>query len=157
MTTPKSPPEETHPDAPPSEAELREALADPTRSSEDAELARALALAHAPRPLDEDEHGAILKKALAQRSASPPHNVIVVMFGFAGVIAAAAVLVLLVGSRSDRIAPKDPSPLAQSRSTQPLFREPFAREGGESARIDRIALARSGDLRDNEFRRWGVR
>ena len=47
--------------------------------------------------------------------------------------------------------------VAVSRSTQELFPERFAPTGGESARIDRIAMARAADLRDNEFAKWGVR
>ena len=46
--------------------------------------------------------------------------------------------------------------LAIHRSTQPLFREPFAAVGGETSRVDRIAMARGADLRDNEFAKWGV-
>ena len=46
---------------------------------------------------------------------------------------------------------------AVSRSTQALFPERFAATGGETARIDRIAMARATDLRDNEFAKWGVR
>jgi hypothetical protein len=44
-----------------------------------------------------------------------------------------------------------------SRSTQALFPDRFAPVGGETARIDRIAVARAADLRDNEFAKWGVR
>jgi hypothetical protein len=44
-----------------------------------------------------------------------------------------------------------------ARSTQALFDAPFARTGGESARIDRIAMARAQDYRDNQFAAWGVR
>jgi len=44
-----------------------------------------------------------------------------------------------------------------SRSTQALFTDPFAPTGGESARIDRIAMARGADLRDNQFAKWGAR
>ena len=53
-------------------------------------------------------------------------------------------------------APPPSDALARVRSTQPLFTEHFEAHGGESARIDRIAIARAADLRDNEFARWGV-
>jgi hypothetical protein len=43
----------------------------------------------------------------------------------------------------------------QSRSTAPLFR--VGSEGATSSRIDRIASARSRDLRDNRYAQWGVR
>ena len=41
--------------------------------------------------------------------------------------------------------------------TQPLFDEPFEKTGSKSAQIDRIAMARAGDYRKNQFSRWGVR
>lgn len=44
-----------------------------------------------------------------------------------------------------------------TRSTAELFDAPFARQGGESARIDRIATARASDLRQNRYAMWGVR
>ncbi|MCU0681045.1 MAG: hypothetical protein MUF34_02070 [Polyangiaceae bacterium] len=89
-----------------------------------------------------------------------------------GALAAAAAAVLVLSTAGKRSAPslasQSPAPgaavavavvapeLAPSRSTQELFDEPFARSGGSSARIDRIAQARSRDLRQNRFRRWGV-
>lgn len=87
-----------------------------------------------------------------------------------GALAAAAAAVLVLSTSGKRSAPslasQSPAPgaavavaapaLAPSRSTQELFDEPFARSGGSSARIDRIAQARSRDLRQNRFRRWGV-
>ena len=70
--------------------------------------------------------------------------------------------VLLVGQLALNSADHAPPPGAQAtmvptRSTQSLFEEPFAPRGGASARIDRIAMARSSDLRENRFARWGVR
>lgn len=46
-----------------------------------------------------------------------------------------------------------------SRSTDDLFdrNTQFPKTGGESARIDRIAMARASDLRQNRFAAWGVR
>ena len=45
-----------------------------------------------------------------------------------------------------------------TRSTDDLFgAAPFPRTGGESQRIDRIAMARASDLRQNRFAAWGVR
>ncbi len=46
-----------------------------------------------------------------------------------------------------------------SRSTDDLFdpNAQFPKSGGESARIDRIAMARTSDLRQNRFAAWGVR
>ena len=42
------------------------------------------------------------------------------------------------------------------RSTQALFDQPFER-GQATARADRIAVARTADLRQNRFARWGVK
>ncbi len=49
--------------------------------------------------------------------------------------------------------------LIRSRSTDDLFdpAEKFPVSGEESARIDRIALARASDLRQNRYAAWGVR
>ena len=139
--------------------ELREALADPTRPHADADFARSLALAYAPRDLAPDEHRALLERALA--SASRPQargRLIRVAFGAgAAALALAAAIVLVVRSESMAPPTAEVLPLSVARSTQPLFREPFPVEGGESARIDRIALARASDFRDNQFARWGVR
>jgi hypothetical protein len=175
MTTPRRPPHAAEAsdgssptDAEPSEqearaaAELRDALSNPSLANEDAELLRALALAETPRPLGADEHRAILERALSRAQAAPTREVrrrtrtgrvIQVAFGaVTATLAIAASVVFLVEPKGE------PAPaLARVRSTQPLFVEPFARVGGESSRVDRIALARASDFRDNEFSRWGVR
>jgi hypothetical protein len=156
------------PDAPPSaeeiaEAErLRDALADPARVHEGATLARAVALAHEPRAIDPGEHQAIVERAIAAATKgkrATGGRVIRVVFGVAAALSAAAALLLVIGRSAERSArPEMPATaLAPVRSTQPLFHEPFARIGGASDRIDRIAMARAGDLRDNRFALWGVR
>lgn len=152
------------PDAPPSEEELaasarlREALDDPSKASPDAELARALALAHAPRDIDEAEHAAIVARGVAEgirRAKSKQRGVVVrATFGVSAVVAIAASVLLALNLRAPAPAQVE---LAVTRSTQPLFAERFPQVGGESARIDRIAMARSADLRENRFARWGVR
>jgi hypothetical protein len=174
MTTPRRPPDEADArddssalDVEPSEdearaaAELREALADPALVNEDADLLRSLALAETPRPLGVDEHRALLERAIAGARERPRQGgrVIRVAFGAAvATLAIAASFAVLVHPMSEAPAPTFAlATLAHVRSTQPLFTEPFARRGGESSRIDRIALARASDLRDNEFSRWGVR
>ncbi len=154
------------PEAPASElethaaAELREALADPSRSNADADFARSLALAHAPRELAPEEHRAILARALARphRSTTLRLRVVRIAFGAgAAAMALAAGLVLVVRGSESGAPPLSVDAFACVRSTQPLFREPFPTAGGESERIDRIAMARASDFRDNEFVRWGVR
>jgi hypothetical protein len=49
--------------------------------------------------------------------------------------------------------------LIPTRSTQALFdpETKFPVQGGESARVDKIASARAADLRANRFAQWGVR
>src|SRR5438445_4008073 len=162
---------EIDPDAPASaeeiaEAEaLRDALADPRIDHEGAALARAAALAHTPRAIDPAEHRAIVERAIAAASAKKTRTggrVIRVAFGAAAALSLAAAIALVVGSMHPRddaatTAATTVTPLAPSRSTQPLFHEPFARSGGASARIDRIARARQADLRDNRFAMRGVR
>lgn len=152
------------PDAPISEAEqreaesLREALDHPEREHEGAELARAVALAHAPRPLDEAAHEAIVARALARFDVARRQRrgvIVRVSFGVASVLAVAAAALFLVGRAPDTQAPAGQA-LLRVRSTQPLFHEPFG-DSNASARVDRIALARASDLRENQFMRWGVK
>jgi hypothetical protein len=152
-------------DAPASEEEraaaedLRAALEDPRRTSDGADLARALSSAWSPRDLPAEEHAALVARALARRRA-PARSGRVVRISFAlgtAVALAAAVLLVLRSDRRPLGAPAAAVGLAVSRSTQPLFPDRFAPTGGETARIDRIAMARAADLRDNEFAKWGVR
>jgi hypothetical protein len=170
-----------HPDSPPTEEEraqaeqLRHALENPSRPHQDAELARALSAAWSPHDLTTAEHHALVEQALARRDAEgrrgdgalgfPRGKVFRVTFGASAALAVAAAVLLVVWSgkrppSSGAIGPSTSvraSALAVSRSTQALFSERFAPTGGETARIDRIALARGADLRDNEFAKWGVR
>lgn len=155
------------PDAPPSHEELaaaeelRLALEDPSRSSADAELARALAVAHSPRELDPGAHATIVSKALATERRRRPEagSVIKVWFGAAVAVAAVAAMTLLwlrgqpvEGPAATNVA----VPLVQVRSTAPLFHEPFD-VTSTSARVDRIALARADDYRENMYAQWGVK
>jgi hypothetical protein len=168
MTTP--PPLEIDPDDPPSEeelrvaTELRDALSDPSRDHVDADFARAIVRAHSPASLDPAEHAKILARALAPkgrvsleaRARSARLSKITVG---AGALALAAVVLLFARMNPDETSASSdarPTPV-YARSTQALFREPFAAEGGESARIDRIAMARQADLRENLFKRWDGR
>jgi hypothetical protein len=171
---PKSPPiAETDPDAPPSEeelrqaAELREALADPSRENDSAALARAVVLAHSPRPLDDVLHRALVAQALAPRPGTVTNlsavrarrartGVLVAAVSSMAVAAAALVFQQPSAAPVAQVEPATTPPL-RARPTQALFREPFAAHGGESARIDRIASARASDLRENMFARWDVR
>ncbi len=152
------------PDAPISEEELREAsslrdaLEDPDRPHEGAEVARALAQAHAPRPLEPGEHDRIVAQALTQFDGARRRRrgvVIRVSFGVASVLAVAAAALFFIGRSPQGTTPAGQA-LLHVRSTQPLFHEPFER-GNTSARVDTIALARASDLRENQFVRWGVK
>ncbi len=162
-------------DAPPSDEELEaaRALAEALEGRGDAAFAGALRAAYDPAALDPARHEALLERALAPRG-----NVVRLddrrraaarralgLGGATGVMAAAAALALALWppGKRESAPPSAAAPalalapaLAPSRSTQELFDEPFARSGGGSARIDRIAQARSRDLRQNRFRRWGV-
>lgn len=129
-------------------ARLREGL-------EDDPVVAALRSAWRPEPLSTAAHGAIVERALASvpSPAARGGRVIQIAFGAAiGTLAIAASIVVWMnppGSGSE-------IPLARARSTAPLFGEPF-KGGDASARIDRIAMARAGDFRDNRFAKWGVR
>ena len=167
MSDPRDRPEDPlqpSPDAPATEeelaqsAKLREALDDPGRPNDDAELARAMSSAWSPRDLSAEAHRTLVDKALLHHDGRRRRNrVIRASFGASAVLALAAAVLLYV--RSDRQPPETVhgTAMAISRSTQALFQDPFAPSGGESARIDRIAMARAADLRDNQFAKWGVR
>ncbi len=159
-------PGDLDPDAPPTDEELREASAlaaaleaGSAAPHDDAMFLRSLVHAHAPErsPLDAERNERLVARALDKGKIKGNGRVIRVLFGGGAVtaaLAAAAAVVLFFGNGQVESAPK----LAQSRSTQELFHEPFQRGGGEAAaRIDRIAMARSSDLRENRFTRWGVR
>jgi hypothetical protein len=170
---PDKPPVDDDPDAPPTEeelaraGELRAALEGAPGSNDDAHLARSLQAAWSPSGLSADRHRRILDDALARRSLSssafrstraPRRGLVVrVAFGAGAVVALAAGVAVVVRTQAPAPATYEAAAIATSRSTQPLFAEAFARRGGETSRIDRIALARQADLRDNEFARWGAR
>ncbi len=136
-------------------AELRDALAG-NGATKDAELVGALHAAYRPTTLDDAEHRRIIDRAVAPKTADVitlrrPRRVAVTVTATSVLALAAGVLLFLTTSR-----PPDEVPLAKARSTQPLFGEPF-KAGETSARIDRIALARAADYRDNRFVKWGVK
>lgn len=137
---------------------LREALARSDHAEDhemfEVHLARALRAAHAPTALPPEAHRAIVEAALdsLRRSAPPRRGALLrVAFGTAAAgLALAASVALLIAT------PPSEAPLAEARTTQPLFSKPFTEEQG-SARIDRIASARAADLRSNRFAKWGLR
>ncbi|MCC6901942.1 MAG: hypothetical protein IT377_23425 [Polyangiaceae bacterium] len=152
--------------APPSDEEiaeserLRDALAG-HGSHASADLARALRAAAAPaalRPLDAER---VASRALGQR-VSRRGRLLVVTFGTvttaAVAIAASWFLVIapaLDGDGGAKLAAQAEA-LAVSRSTAGMFSEKFE-QGATTARVDRIALARSRELRSNRYALWGVR
>ena len=146
------------PDAPPSEEEIREsqrlrdALEDASKESADADLLRAVKHAAEPKAIAKSDLDEAVKSGMVRGERRSGGVVIRVAFGASFVLAAAAAIVFFLG-RGPVQAPE----LVHARSTQPLFTERFESRGGESARIDRIAVARAADLRENHFARWGVR
>jgi hypothetical protein len=145
-------------------AELRRALEDESIPSEEADLARSLKAAWMPAPVVEAEHEPIIERALdpphAARPAPARRGVVVrIAFGASAALAMAAAFLLVLGRMSGQSAPSMSArapELLPFRSTQELFDKPFER-GSTSARIDRITVARAGDLRENRFAMWGVR
>ncbi|AUX21652.1 hypothetical protein SOCEGT47_021380 [Sorangium cellulosum] len=137
-----------------------------------AELAIALRAAWRPRPLAELRGRALVEQALRASSGQRGRRTApVTMAALSALAAVAAGVALLVGEVREELpsaarAPAAPaaegaplpSPIA-ARSTAALFdpAAPFPREGGQTARIDRIAAARAADLRQNRYAAWGVR
>lgn len=120
-------------------------------------LVEALRAAHDPAPLDPRRHEELLVRALADASERGGGRVLSFpgrRWAVLAAVAAAACLLLVLGRSLRR--PSVPLALAASRSTQALFPEQFPRQGGGSARVDRIQVARARDLRENRFAQWGV-
>jgi hypothetical protein len=141
--------------APPTEAELadsvrlREAL-ERGLDQPGADLAKALRASWDPSELERGDQ--LLSSAVASRARG--QLVRVAFGGAAALLALAASLALVVGglSRARRV---EGSALITSRTTSSLFASKFMlRE--TSGRLDAIAQARSRDLRENRFARWGV-
>ena len=136
-------------------AELREAL---ERKTGAPDVVTALRSAWSPAALDEAEHRKIVEDAVGARGGNVvtlqprPRTMRLAVVTTTTVLALAAGVVLWITSAPSQ----GEQPLAKARSTQPLFDEPF-KAGETSARIDRIAIARASDYRDNRFAKWGVR
>lgn len=134
-----------------------------------AELAAALRAAYRPTALDPRRNEVLIATALANAPRRRSTGRVIALV--TTVTALAAGFALLLRTAGDAAAPasspaaavvaaQSPQPsLIPARSTADLFdvAEPFPRTGGESKRIDRIATARSADLRANRFAAWGVR
>ncbi|MFT3771224.1 MAG: hypothetical protein QM820_37895 [Minicystis sp.] len=141
---------------------------------EEAAILDQLRVAAKPRALDPAKNEALIEAALARMDARttrpnekrPARRGVVrriapvTMAALAGVTALAAGFALFFGQmKSDAPGAAASAALIRARSTQDLFdaATPFPRSGEESARIDRIAAARTSDLRANRFAAWGVR
>jgi len=156
--------------------ELRAALEDlgggGDNGGDEPDLVRALGAAWRPGEIGKTDHDALVAKATKDLAASNSDNEGAKIIPFArrragiaavatGILALAASVFLFI-TTSDRSGLRPSAPLARARSTQPLFGEPFkagdqSKPGDASARIDKIAVARASDYRDNRFRKWGVR
>jgi hypothetical protein len=119
----------------------------------DLALARALRSATRPDSLAAEALEDALARSLGQRKRAP--QVYFVRFG-AGSAALALAASVLLFLRSEAPEPETRPELLLSRSLAPLL-GPEAAELSASARLDRIASARSRDLRANRYAAWGVR
>jgi hypothetical protein len=137
-------------------------------AGDDAALIEALRAATRPAPLPALRNEALIARALRGRGGERHRRIApVTMAALSTLAAVAAAVALLFGPVAEQAAPTASSPpsvaapaaLIFSRSTAELFdpATPFPREGGETARIDRIASARASDLRANRYAAWGVR
>jgi len=158
-----------------------EALAPPTRREREAaerlsdELSRGgelheeaailgdLRAAYRPSELSPERNEQLIARAMrrsSQGSASRVRRILpVTMAALTGVAALAAGVALMLGQVNRApVAGAPTAALIHARSTDDLFDPAKKFEVGEqSARIDRIASARSADLRQNRFAAWGVR
>ncbi len=134
-------------------AELREALEGKTAAPE---VVTARRSAWSPAALDDAEHRKIVEGAVGRSNIVTlqprTRTMRLAVVTTTTILALAASVVVWITSAPSQ----GEQPLAKARSTQPLFDEPF-KAGETSARIDRIAVARASDYRDNRFAKWGVR
>lgn len=125
---------------------------------EEDEMVAALRAAWNPTALDAKEHDRIVDRALAgaivQRNAGRSRLRVAVVTTTTVFALAAGVVLFLQTQAPPKATPE--VALAKARSTQPLFGEPF-HAGETSARIDRIAIARASDYRNNYFAKRGVK
>jgi hypothetical protein len=139
--------------------EAEPALEELPAEKPDAELVAALRAAVSPQPLDPARAEQILRGSLGAAPRRKPSNLVFAVFGaVSGGLALAAVLLLVLRSAlPERLHGRTAAhALARSRSTAPLFSEKFRVEDS-SERIERIALVRARELRNNRFAGWGVR
>ncbi len=154
---------------------LRAAIASGGDLGGDAAILGDLRAAHRPAALAPTRNEELIAGALgaaprAVASVSRLRRALpATMATITGVLALAAGFALLVHTRSLAppalltapqldLAEAAPAALIRSRSTDDLFDPAEKFEVGRtSARIDRIASARSSDLRRNRFAAWGVR
>lgn len=147
---------------PPTADELAEAarLRDALEAADDAHPLAALALATraAANPSDLAPGRA---EALAAAAVAPRPGDATRVRRLRGAFASAtATLALAAGTVLALRTPPEPAHLRAARSTEPLFVVPAGTDEAprtSTARIDRIAVARSDDFRDNRFARWGVK
>jgi hypothetical protein len=125
------------------------------------DLVHALRAAGAPRPVSSATSNRLVRSALGDEEPSKRSNVVFVAFGAAGtaLAALAASWFLLVrpaldGGAAATIA--EHADLAVSRSTAAMFTTKFD-TATTTERVDRIARARSRELRSNRYALWGVR
>lgn len=151
--------------APPTEEEIAESarLRDALEGKghhPSAELARALRAAAHPAELRQLDAERVASRVLGRRASRA--RVVAVAFGSvataAVALAASWFLVIAPALRDGHGAElaERAQALAVSRSTAAMFPEKFE-PGATTARVDRIALARSRELRSNRYALWGVR
>jgi hypothetical protein len=134
-------------------ARLRRALEEGDTSHPDAELARALRSAVRPSSARPEATG-----ATPHATGRGAGRVVYATFGAVALAAAAGFALFVARPRSEPEAQSAAPARARhaSRPTGELFAERF-KTGGTTERIDRIALARAHDLRENRYASWGVR
>jgi len=146
--------------APPTEEEVAESarLRDALEGRGEhpaADLARALSAAASPGRLDDLALERVATRTVGRRKSRG--RIVTLAFGTTATAAlalAASWFLVIAPALHDR--GPELEALAVSRSTAGMFPEKFE-PGTTTARVDRIALARSRELRSNRYALWGVR
>lgn len=139
-------------------ARLREAL-EGNAAHEDIELLQALRAPFQAAP-ERAPNASALAAALAAPAAKPrPRNVVYVTFGAGSLLLAAAAAIALSFGALPREVPSGVVAKAEPikpHSTTSMFDAPFD-TAETTLRVDRIALSRERELRQNRYVAWGVR
>lgn len=129
------------------------------RPSDDARLASELRAAYTPRAIEDGAHDALVGKVLGRAKAKDRHRTRrqIITFAAACAAAAAAAIIYRAPRPVDEDGERSLPEMRVARSAAPMLGARDTLRAGTAARVDRIAMARRDDWRQNRYATWGVR